>query len=134
MSDIKRYKIDFEQLIKCDNGWLMNVEDHIKAIEAAKWNAKGNLHALECANNDLRIEAGKTKKLRETIAAQAKEIEGNKTYTSGLEGIIREQTKEIERLKEASRLLAQKCSILNDSFAEKLSLNSFIQHVLELTK
>lgn len=48
---------------------------HIKAIEAAKWEAKGNLHALKCANNDLRIEAKKSKKLRQTIQDQAKQIE-----------------------------------------------------------
>jgi hypothetical protein len=53
-------------------------QDHTKAMEAQKWNAKGNLHALECANNDLKIEAGKAKKLRQTIQAQAKQIESLK--------------------------------------------------------
>ena len=66
MSDIQRYKIDFEQLIESENGWLMKVEDHKK-----------------------------------TIKAKDKELIDETTYSSGLEGIIKEQSNEIKRLKKA---------------------------------
>lgn len=48
------------------------------------------------------------KKQQVTIKSQAKEIEVGKTYSSGLEGIIREQKKEIEHLNEKYLRLAKR--------------------------
>ena len=122
MSDIQRHDLadgmDLISMVIWNNGSWVKYKDHIKAMKAKdesldlasklitnlREKVEAQAKEIECLNiindnvqSELDMVASEADK---TILEQAKEIEENKTYTSGLEGIIREQTKEIEQQNE----------------------------------
>lgn len=81
MSDIQRYSCYRKDinLGECPDGDLVLYSDHLKAISKLSYELNMSLSREQ---------------------EQDKAIEANKTYISGMEGIVKEQTKEIERLKD----------------------------------
>ena len=150
MSDIQRHDLadgmDLISMVIWNNGSWVKYKDYIKAMKAKdesldlasklitnlREKVEAQAKEIECLNiindnvqNELDMVASEADK---TILEQAKEIEENKTYTSGLEGIIKEQTKEIEQLKD-------KLFKVGSAWGEiKIENNKLISYVKELTK